>query len=211
MDMDIIYPACEFVPCMHLHHRADYQYWMEIYKFRSEVFRKNPKRQREKDDRHYKYYFKSGGGKTTENADKYAQRLWDFYIGFDTKSTPCFCCKKNIIYRETTYNEQGKNQVFVQGHIIPHIYYGEDTLQNIRPICYFCNRDMGTLDMHAFMDMYNYGDLVPYMPNNGTLFYYYMDKSEKKLRKIAKDCDVTLKNSDTKTIIIDKIFDVLFR
>jgi len=211
MMMDIDRPYYDFTPCIQLVNREDYQYWVDVYKFRSELFRKRPdKRQREKDDRHYKYYFKSEHLKTIESADKYSQRLWDFYIGFDNKSALCLCCKKNIIYRKTTYDEQGKNKVFVQGHIIPHIYYGEDTLENVRPICFSCNRDMGTMDMHAFMDMHGYGDLVPYMRNNGTLFYFYLDKSAKKLREIAQEYNIILKVNDTKATIVEKILDAIF-
>tara|TARA_Y100000590_G_C15423486_1_gene902302 strand:- start:95 stop:616 length:522 start_codon:yes stop_codon:yes gene_type:complete len=64
------------------------------------------------------------------------KQVWETYIGQKTESK-CFCCKKNSI---TPFSYC---KTFHAGHIISHYEGGTATLDNLLPICYDCNLNMG--------------------------------------------------------------------
>ena len=70
--------------------------------------------------------------------------VWSTYIGSEVSSGKCFCCNFETI---TVSN-------FECGHIISHKDGGDTTIQNLRPICSFCNRSIGKRNMEEFMCQY---------------------------------------------------------
>jgi 5-methylcytosine-specific restriction endonuclease McrA len=63
--------------------------------------------------------------------------IWNKYIGEDIIKHKCLCCKKREI----------KNTDFHCGHVIPESKGGNETLENLRPICPNCNLGMGQTNM----------------------------------------------------------------
>lgn len=63
-------------------------------------------------------------------------KLWKKY---DIKL--CYCCEKEVISEKN----------FEAGHIIARNNNGNNNLINLRPICGFCNKSMGTLHMFDYM------------------------------------------------------------
>lgn len=51
----------------------------------------------------------------------------------------CFVCNKELCYENMEC-----------GHIVPHVYNGEVSLENLEPICKMCNRDMGAMNLHEY-------------------------------------------------------------
>lgn len=51
----------------------------------------------------------------------------------------CFVCENELCYENMEC-----------GHIIPHIYNGNVSLENLEPICKVCNRDMGAMNLHEY-------------------------------------------------------------
>jgi hypothetical protein len=70
--------------------------------------------------------------------------VWNTYIGSEVSSGKCFCCNFETI---TVSN-------FECGHIVSHKDGGDATIQNLRPICSFCNRSIGKRNMEEFMRQY---------------------------------------------------------
>ena len=70
--------------------------------------------------------------------------VWNTYIGSEVPSGKCFCCNFETI---TVSN-------FECGHIVSHKDGGDATIQNLRPICSFCNRSIGKRNMEEFMRQY---------------------------------------------------------
>ena len=70
--------------------------------------------------------------------------VWNTYIGSEVSSGKCFCCNFETI---TVSN-------FECGHILSHRDGGDATIQNLRPICSFCNRSIGKRNMEEFMRQY---------------------------------------------------------
>lgn len=70
--------------------------------------------------------------------------VWDKYVGIDIGRTKCYCCKLNHITMIS----------FHCGHVIPEVYGGEITVENLRPICQSCNSSMGSQNMNEFMKKY---------------------------------------------------------
>lgn len=69
------------------------------------------------------------------------QLVWDTYNGPDCGRAPCF----------TGCGTELRQSHFECGHIIPEANGGLATVENLRPICESCNKNMGTLDMLRFM------------------------------------------------------------
>lgn len=73
------------------------------------------------------------------------KKVWSSYIGnlsnneilFNGK---CYCCKELVSYDD-----------FECGHIEPVTRGGKTELENLRPICRSCNRDMGTMNLEEFV------------------------------------------------------------
>jgi hypothetical protein len=70
--------------------------------------------------------------------------VWNTYVGPEVSSGKCFCCNFETI---TVSN-------FECGHILSHKDGGDATIQNLRPICSFCNRSIGKRNMEEFMRQY---------------------------------------------------------
>ncbi len=70
-------------------------------------------------------------------------QVWDQYIGKDKGIGLCECCKKEI-----------DSKHFECGHIIAVAEGGDDTIDNLRPICGLCNKSMGKMNMTDFCDKY---------------------------------------------------------
>ena len=77
--------------------------------------------------------------------DTLRKQCWMSHMGNVFKTT-CWCCNINEI---TPFH-------FEAGHIKAKICGGKDTIENIRPICGFCNKSMGTMHMFEFMKKMNY-------------------------------------------------------
>jgi len=67
------------------------------------------------------------------------EELWIKYNG-DTFKGKCYCCKKEI-------NHGG---AWHAGHVIASENGGNDTVENLRPICAACNLAMGTENLYDF-------------------------------------------------------------
>lgn len=71
--------------------------------------------------------------------------VWTHYCGrvYDAK---CLCCgHADVSVRE-----------FECGHVLAEAKGGQETIDNLRPICGPCNRSMGTQDMREFMRSHGY-------------------------------------------------------
>lgn len=67
-------------------------------------------------------------------------KVWNKHIGVEVGRALCLCCKKNHITQHQ----------FICGHVVSHAQGGEIDIDNLRPICSTCNRDMGCTDMRIF-------------------------------------------------------------
>jgi len=81
----------------------------------------------------------------SEITQAFRQAVWIKYVGKEYTSL-CLCCGSNEI---TVHN-------FECGHIISRKNGGDITINNIVPICSFCNRAMGAMHMLEFMQKNNY-------------------------------------------------------
>ncbi len=70
--------------------------------------------------------------------------VWNTYIGNDVKTGKCFCCRTELISFAN----------FECGHVVAAANGGNDTIQNLRPICSLCNKSMGTINMINFVKTY---------------------------------------------------------
>ena len=71
----------------------------------------------------------------------FRQAIWLKYCGENYKYK-CLCCKSNEI---SVYN-------FECGHILSKKNGGNISMENIMPICSFCNRSMGSMHMFKYME-----------------------------------------------------------
>jgi hypothetical protein len=70
------------------------------------------------------------------------QLVWKQYVGMQIGETLCVCCKSNTI---NCFD-------FQCGHIVARANGGNDTVDNMRPICLTCNGSMGTMNMRDFAE-----------------------------------------------------------
>lgn len=83
-------------------------------------------------------------------------KTWRRY--FPTKDrAKCPLCRKSIMYKDVHSCGYQKG-AWHRGHIVAKTNSDDNTPDNIRPICWSCNRDSGTMDMrdYAVMKGYNY-------------------------------------------------------
>lgn len=73
------------------------------------------------------------------------QLVWNTHIGCDNGTAPCYCCGATQISPFT----------FECGHIQARSEGGQDSVENLRPICGPCNRSMATMNMLEFMQLHN--------------------------------------------------------
>lgn len=74
-------------------------------------------------------------GKAERNA------VWNTYIGISYGISECYLGCGNPI----------SQQNFECGHIISVATFGDNSLDNLRPICSACNKSIGTMNMHEFV------------------------------------------------------------
>jgi len=67
------------------------------------------------------------------------KNIWRNHFGDNFRGN-CFCCK-NRIMRDN----------FEAGHYVSVANGGDDSLANLRPLCFSCNRSMGEENMEDFM------------------------------------------------------------
>jgi hypothetical protein len=65
---------------------------------------------------------------------------WMIYNGLDCEAALCYCCNKEIC---TLRN-------WVAAHVIARELGGDDSVDNLRPCCSWCNTSMGTEDMRVW-------------------------------------------------------------
>jgi hypothetical protein len=78
---------------------------------------------------------------------------WDKYIGSEIGETVCVCCRKNKI----------NSKEFEAGHIISEFNGGGVNVDNIMPVCGWCNKSMGTENMDEYIENYypkNYKNFI---------------------------------------------------
>lgn len=78
--------------------------------------------------------------------------LWIKYCG-ETYKTKCLCCNSNEI---SVHN-------FECGHILSKKNGGLISIENIVPICSFCNRSMGSTHMFKYMEKNNFIESLLYL------------------------------------------------
>jgi hypothetical protein len=102
--------------------------------------------------------------------------VWNTYIGKDNIIGNCLVCSSEDI----SYNN------FECGHIISRLNGGEDTIDNLRPICGHCNKSIGCSNMDEFMDKYKIKqpDNWNGYKNNNISEEQYIEKPKKALKKI---------------------------
>lgn len=66
--------------------------------------------------------------------------VWEKYIGNSTRGM-CFVCERAPITIATNVE---------YGHVVAVANGGADTIENLRPICASCNREMGTRDLFEY-------------------------------------------------------------
>lgn len=66
---------------------------------------------------------------------------WNKWIGRKHGVAKCWCCNENEI----------SQQCFEAGHVKARILGGKNIVENLRPICGFCNKAMGTQNMLKFI------------------------------------------------------------
>lgn len=71
-------------------------------------------------------------------------KVWNRWIGKDVGSTTCPCCEVNEI---TQMN-------FNCGHIQAESKGGDQSVDNLKPVCQSCNSSMGTQNMDDFKNKY---------------------------------------------------------
>lgn len=70
------------------------------------------------------------------------ESVWKKYIG-NSIHGKCFCCHKSI----SSFH-------FECGHVLPHSKGGSYDINNLRPICSSCNRNMSNMHMYDFINLY---------------------------------------------------------
>jgi phage/plasmid-associated DNA primase len=107
--------------------------------------------------------------------------VWSNYIGDEIGTTKCMCCNKTYI----------KQIDFHCGHIISVFNGGNDSIENLKPICAQCNLSMGTINMNDFMKQYNLNNNINYnITNIDTPIickYIYQQYGNKFIYKVVGD------------------------
>ena len=71
--------------------------------------------------------------------------VWDKYISRIEKIGKCYCCEEIMVY-----------PMFHCGQYISEYNGGKVTIQNLRPICGYCNSSIGRHNMGEFMKKYGF-------------------------------------------------------
>lgn len=88
----------------------------------------------------------------------------------------CFCCLEPLL--ETKYEA---------GHIKPYAHGGSDTVDNLRPICFDCNRSMSSLHMYEYMFRHNKRGLINLKIDRAYIFFRgLVDQCQRAQTKLAQ-------------------------
>ena len=79
--------------------------------------------------------------KNKKVAKSQKELVWNTHIGDDILKHKCLCCKHRYI----------QINKFEAGHVKSRANGGEDSIDNLRPICVECNRSMGSMHMEEFI------------------------------------------------------------
>ena len=71
-------------------------------------------------------------------------KVWDTYVGKEKGVGSCYCCQSKI-----------DSKHFECGHIVAKSAGGQDTIDNLRPVCDLCNKSMGVKNMNQFKEKFN--------------------------------------------------------
>lgn len=69
--------------------------------------------------------------------------VWETYLGGSSEGV-CLLCNSNRIVKDD-------RSTWEMSHIEPHSLGGSSKLNNIRPLCFTCNRSMGALNLQTFV------------------------------------------------------------
>lgn len=75
--------------------------------------------------------------------------IWSKWIGEDIARSKCLCCKSRMISQFD----------FVCGHVEAVVKGGDDSVDNLRPICKSCNNGMKTMNMMEYIKHHKF-DIV---------------------------------------------------
>ena len=70
------------------------------------------------------------------------QQIWDKHVGREKGVAKCVCCDHNEISKDS----------FHAGHVVAVKNGGQNTLENLRPVCPTCNLSMRTKNMDDFIN-----------------------------------------------------------
>jgi hypothetical protein len=88
--------------------------------------------------------------KTKKSLPKKIRMLvWNKYIGEKCGVGQCICCKSTEI----------SQSAFHCGHVVSSCEGGDDSIENLRPICPECNLSMSTMNMNDFIKQYKLHDV----------------------------------------------------
>ena len=116
------------------------------------------------------------------------ESIWKKYISDTELRGKCFIGCGNDI--------QINN--FEAGHVIPVCEGGENTIENLRPICSLCNKSMGTQNLNDFIKSFGFKDDI-------TKFESEIKTNEKQIIEIDKEIKKTKKSSK---MLSDKQIDI---
>jgi 5-methylcytosine-specific restriction endonuclease McrA len=76
--------------------------------------------------------------------------VWEKYIGRGRTTATCTCCHQRTISVFSNANH------FQCGHILSDKHGGKAILNNLLPICQYCNNAMGAMHFDAYVEKHNY-------------------------------------------------------
>jgi len=96
-------------------------------------------------DKESKDYLFRGEIKRKKISQRDRNKIWDDEFGHTVDRAMCPICERNEVRRHQ----------FALGHINSLFKGGPDELSNMRPICFQCNTEMGTMDMNEYIAKYH--------------------------------------------------------
>ena len=94
---------------------------------------------------------------------------------------------------------------FEAGHVIPVCEGGENTIENLRPICSLCNKSMGTQNLNDFIKSFGFEREEIIEKEDITKFDSEIKMNEKQIIEIEKEIKKTKKSSK---MLLDKQDDI---
>lgn len=81
------------------------------------------------------------------------EKVWE--NSYEAETAVCPICRKNTMYKNI-HPVQNTDGAWQRGHLIPKSKGGSNDLDNIRPICWSCNKKCGSKDVRDFADENGY-------------------------------------------------------